>query len=262
MTVRPPAVAGTFYPGQAATLAAEVERCLAQAAPPAPGAPHPRAIVAPHAGYVYSGPVAGSAYAPLRARAGEIHRVVVLGPAHRVPLRGIAASQAGAFRTPLGEVAVDQRARDALAAEGLIGLDDRAHRDEHSVEVQLPFLQTLFPGVPALPLVAGRATADEVARLLDRLWAEDTLIVVSSDLSHYLSYAQAQERDRRTAAAIEALDPEGLDEDSACGRVPVTGLLVAARHRGLVARTVDLRNSGDTAGPPDQVVGYGAFLFG
>src|SRR5687767_6847777 len=221
MTVRPPAVAGTFYPGEAATLAAEVERCLQQAAPPEQGAPRPRAIVAPHAGYVYSGPVAGSAYAPLRARAGEIRRVVVLGPAHQVPLRGIAASKARAFRTPLGEVAVDESARDALVAEGLIGVDDRAHRDEHSVEVQLPFLQTLFPGVPVLPLVAGQAPPDQVARLLDRLWADDALIVVSSDLSHYLSYAEAQERDRRTAAAIEALDPVRLDEDSACGRVPL-----------------------------------------
>src|SRR5688572_16282701 len=188
MTVRPPAVAGTFYPGEATTLAAEVERCLAQATPRALSTPPPRAIVAPHAGYVYSGPVAGSAYAPLRARAGGIRRVVVLGPAHLVPLRGIAASQAGAFRTPLGEVAVDESIRDTLLAEGLIGLDDGAHQDEHSLEVQLPFLQTLFPGVPALPLVAGQATPDQLARLLDRLWADDALIVVSSYLSHYLSY--------------------------------------------------------------------------
>jgi MEMO1 family protein len=263
MQVRLPAVAGTFYPADAATLAADVERFVAEATPAARASGPPKAIVAPHAGYIYSGPVAGSAYAPLRARAGQLRRVVLLGPAHFVPVRGIAASSAAAFRTPLGDAPVDQQARDALLAEGLIVRADHAHTSEHSLEVQLPFLQVLLPGVPVLPLAVGDVLPAQVAQLLDRVWdGEETAIVVSSDLSHYLEYHEAKDHDRRTAAAIEALDATGLDEESACGRIPVAGLLLAARRHGLHARGVDLRSSGDTAGPEDRVVGYGAFLFG
>lgn len=256
MQVRPPVVAGAFYPEDRATLAAEVARLMdaAVAVPPA------QAIIAPHAGYQYSGPIAASAYAALRGGA-SVRRVLLLGPAHFVPLRGIAASSAAAFRTPLGDAAVDADARDALLEGGLVTIDDAPHRREHSLEVQLPFLQALLPGVPVLPLAVGSAGADAVAAVLDRLWGDETAVVISSDLSHYLPYEAARIADRRTADAILALDPEALDEESACGVVPVAGLLVAARRRGLSARALDLRSSGDTAGPRDEVVGYGGFAF-
>lgn len=249
-------MAGAFYPDDPATLAADVARYLGDAAAAAPA----RAIIAPHAGYIYSGPIAGSAYAALRGRTG-LRRVLLLGPAHFVPLRGMAASRAAAFRTPLGDVLVDTGARDALLERGLVTVDDAAHSREHSLEAQLPFLQTLLPGVPVLPLAVGRASPAAVAAVIDHLWGDDAAIVISSDLSHYLAYEQARAADRRTAEAIEALDPGALDEESACGAAPVAGMLVAARRHGLAARTLDLRSSGDTAGPRDEVVGYGAFAF-
>jgi hypothetical protein len=258
MQVRPPAVAGTFYPEDRATLAAEVARFLDSAAAAAPA----KAIIAPHAGYLYSGPIAGSAYAALRGRAG-VRRVLLLGPAHFVPLRGVAASSARAFATPLGEVMVDAPARSALLERGLVSIDDSAHWREHSLEVQLPFLQALLPGIPVLPLCVGSAGAEAVAAVLEHVWGgEETAIVISSDLSHYLPYEQARAADRRTADAILALDAGALDEESACGVAPVAGLLIAARRHGLSARALDLRSSGDTEGPRDEVVGYGAFAFG
>lgn len=261
MTTRPPAVAGVFYPADPTTLAVAVERFVAGAAAAARVSSAPKAIIAPHAGYSYSGPVAGSACAPLRARAAGLSRVVLLGPAHRVPLRGVAGSGAAAFRTPLGEVPVDRAALEDVIAAGLAKIDDEAHRDEHSLEVLLPFLQILLPRAAIVPLVVGRAAPEEVARVIDRLWGDDeTAVVVSSDLSHYLPYPQARAVDTRTAAAIEALRSESLDEDSACGVLAIMGLLHVARQRGLTVRAVDLRNSGDTAGSRDEVVGYGAFL--
>ncbi|WJW74545.1 AmmeMemoRadiSam system protein B [Thiohalobacter sp. IOR34] len=258
MTIRPPAVAGAFYPDDPQELhqmllgfLAEVPRAASEA---------PKAIIVPHAGYIYSGPIAAQAYVRLLPARERIRRVVLLGPAHRVPIRGLAASSADAFRTPLGDVPLDRAAIDTLLDLPQVQLRDDAHALEHSLEVQLPFLQEVLDDFALVPLVVGDASDAEVAEVLERLWdGPETLIVISSDLSHYHDYATAQAMDRATSQAIEALAPEQIAQEQACGRIPVAGLLQAARHHGLQAHTVDLRNSGDTAGPRDQVVGYGAY---
>jgi len=257
--IRPAAVAGTFYPRDAGELAAALATCLG-AAPPG-DAPGPKAIIAPHAGYMYSGPVAASVYAQLASRAGAIRRVVLAGPAHRVYVSGVAVPTADAFATPLGPVAIDRAAIEAIRALPFVQASDRAHALEHSLEVHLPFLQSVLGEFALVPLVVGDAAPDEMKRLLDRLWGgPETLVVVSSDLSHYLPYPAARERDAATARAIVGLDA-ALEPEDACGCAPINGLLGLARERGLEARLVDLRNSGDTAGGRDQVVGYGAFAF-
>ncbi|MDJ0850354.1 MAG: AmmeMemoRadiSam system protein B [Myxococcota bacterium] len=256
---RPAAVAGLFYPGEPGELRQTVRACVAEGRERAAG-PSPKALIVPHAGYVYSGPVAGSAYALLEPLRDRVRRVVLLGPAHRVALRGLALPTAARFSTPLGDVALDPAAGTALADLAQVEAWDAPHAEEHSLEVQLPFLQELLDDFVLVPLVVGDATAPEVAEVLERLWGgPETLIVVSSDLSHYYDYATARQLDRETTRAIERLEPEALDAESACGRVPVRGLLVVARERGLRVRTLDLRSSGDTAGPRDQVVGYGAY---
>jgi len=265
--VRPPAVAGMFYPAAADALAQAVDALLA-AARPTPGAEAgagggkaPKAIVVPHAGYIYSGAVAARAYALLRPVAQRLRRVVLLGPTHRVGIHGLALPDATAFATPLGNVAVDRDAVAALAGLAQVTIAGAPHAEEHSLEVQLPFLQTLLPDFRVLPLAVGRASADEVAAVLDRVWGGDeTLIVVSSDLSHYLPYAVAADVDRTTVARVLAGD-HAISHEEACGATPLNGLLLAARRHGLVARLVDLRNSGDTAGDRSRVVGYGAFAF-
>jgi len=266
MQVRPPAVAGSFYPADPAALAGAVDRYLAAGrARLAGGSPPPaaKAIIAPHAGYIYSGPIAGTAYAAAAARAGEIERVVLLGPAHRVRVRGLATSSAGAFATPLGEVPLERTAIDAARRRPQVGIVDAAHATEHSLEVHLPFLQRMLERFTLVPFAVGDATHAEVAELLDDMWGgAETLVVVSSDLSHYYDYATASRLDADTAGAIETLQPEQLGSESACGRIPVGGLLLAAQRRGLRARLLDLRNSGDTAGGRDEVVGYGAFAVG
>jgi len=259
-SIRQAAVAGQFYPGGARELAAAVERYLSQAAVEA--GPVPKAIIAPHAGYVYSGPVAASAYARLRPAAGRVRRVVLLGPCHRVPLQGLALSGAEAFATPLGAVRVDGEAAERLLALPQVRVFDETHFQEHSLEVHLPFLQVVLGDFALVPLVVGDAADDEVAAVLDAAWGgPETLIVVSSDLSHYLGYEAARRLDQATCRAIEALDAGAIGADQACGRIPVKGLLRVARRRGLSVVTVDLRNSGDTAGPRDRVVGYGSWLF-
>lgn len=256
--VRAAAVAGMFYPADPGELADTISAMLV-AAPERKG--HPKAIIVPHAGYIYSGPVAASAYRLLQQRT-EINRVVLLGPSHRVALLGIAASSATAFATPLGEVPVDRAIIDELLARRLISQMDQAHQLEHSLEVHLPFLQVALPGeFTLIPLVVGDCEPEEVVDVLDHVWdGEETLIVVSSDLSHYHDYDTAQRLDRTTSDAIEDLDIAPIGYDNACGRNPVKGLLLAARRRKLTASTIDLRNSGDTAGPRDQVVGYGAYV--
>jgi AmmeMemoRadiSam system protein B len=222
----------------------------------------PKALVAPHAGYVYSGPIAGSAYAALAAARGEIRTVVLLGPAHRVALRGLGAPSAHAFETPLGSVAVDREALARVAGLPQVVTSDAAHALEHSLEVQLPFLQELLGDFSLVPLVVGDATPQEVAEVLELLWGgPETLVVVSSDLSHYHDFETARRMDAAASRAIEALDPDSLGPEQACGRIPVQGLLLVARRRGLRARALDVRNSGDTAGPRDAVVGYGAYAF-
>lgn len=256
-TVRPPAVAGMFYPGSPRELRSTVEELLRDS-PPA-GGPVPKAVIAPHAGYVYSGPTAAIAF---QALAGQpLERVVVLGPAHRVPVRGLALPGADAFATPLGEVPVDADAAAAVSGLPQVTTFPEAHAPEHSLEVELPFLQVLFPGVRVLPIVVGDADGDEVAEVLDRIWGgPETAVVISSDLSHYLPYDVARRVDRETADEILALEGP-LHSRQACGAYPINGLLVAARRRGMTPRLLDLRNSGDTAGDRGRVVGYGAFAF-
>lgn len=261
--VRSPAVAGRFYAADPSVLGAAVRGYLGEARDdPAPvPSPPPAALVAPHAGYVFSGPVAGSAYGALARSGRSPARVVLIGPAHYLPVRGLAVPSADAFRTPLGSVPVDPAAVEAALALPFVREDDGAHAPEHALETQLPFLQAVLGDFAIVPLLAGDTSGGEVAAVLEALWDEDSLVVISSDLSHYLGYDEARRRDARTAAAVEALDPDGVGPDDACGWTPLRGLLRAARGRGLGARTLDLRNSGDTVGPRDRVVGYGAFAF-
>jgi len=260
MSVRPPAVAGLFYPDEAQELRSLIATCLRERGVADTTPLIPKALIVPHAGYVFSGPVAASAYVHLASLRQRIRRVVLLGPAHRVAFHGLAVSSADAFETPLGRVEIDRAAVErALTLPGVRMLD-RAHTHEHSLEVQLPFLQTVLGEFHLVPLLVGDATPDEVADVIEALWGgEETLLLVSSDLSHYLPYDAARRIDRETTAAIERLAPEEIGYDQACGRLPVQGLLLAARRRGLHITTLDLRNSGDTAGPRESVVGYGAY---
>lgn len=258
--VRPPAVAGRFYPGDPVELRQLITALLAQA-PPATG-PAPKALIAPHAGYLYSGPIAASAYAQLIPARDQIKRIVLFGPSHYVALDGLATTSAEAFATPLGIVPVDVQAVRQVRSLPQVREFDEAHAREHSLEVQLPFLQCVLGGFTLVPLAVGDATPEEISQVLDALWdGPETLFVVSSDLSHYHDFQTARRLDRATATAVEALKPAGIGDERACGRMPIRGLLQAARRHGLRARTVDLRNSGDTAGPHDRVVGYGAFVF-
>lgn len=273
--LRRPAVAGLFYPDDPAQLVSLVRDYLDAAAraargaqPPAqtpvqPSARPPKALIAPHAGYVYSGPVAGFAYADIAPVAERITRVVLLGPAHRLAFRGLAYCSAERFASPLGEVAVDRAAIDTIADLAQVQQLDAAFDGEHCLEVQLPFLQVLLARFRIVPLLVGAARDTEVAEVLQRLWGgSETLIVVSSDLSHYLDYASARRIDQQTSEAICALRPDAITSDQACGRSPIAGLLLEARRRGLTAALLDQRSSGDTAGPRDRVVGYGAYAFG
>jgi AmmeMemoRadiSam system protein B len=207
--------------------------------------------------------VAGTAYARVAARRGRVTRVTVIGPAHRTAVRGVAVATVDAFATPLGLVAVDEDLRRRALSCAAAVPDDRAHAGEHAVEVHLPFLQRVLGDVRVLPLVVGDASIGEVAAILDAVWdGADTLVVVSSDLSHYLDRAAATARDRRTAAAIVACRPEQVGDDDACGAYAIRGLLAVAGRRGLPVHLIDLRTSADTAGDPDRVVGYGAFTVG
>ncbi len=255
-TVRSAAVAGMFYPADADELERQIDTFLQHADK---GLVSPKAMIVPHAGYIYSGPVAASAYAALAENRHRIQRVVLIGPDHRVGFRGIAAPSAGWFETPLGRIPVDQQAIDEL--EGVERFD-RAHLLEHSLEVHLPFLQKSLDAFSLVPLVVGQADPAEVAAVLEQLWGGDeTLVVVSSDLSHYHDYDTASRIDSETTRAIEEFNGSAIGPHEACGYIGVRGLLTLAREKGLRERTVDLRNSGDTAGPRDQVVGYGAYLF-
>ena len=260
-TVRPPAVAGMFYPAAASELARDVGALLAHAESDARDKRVPKAIIAPHAGYVYSGPIAATAYARLAPARGKVTRVVLLGPVHRVPVRGLALPAAAVLATPLGNIPVDADAVVKLSKLPQVTVSPAAHALEHSLEVHLPFLQTVLEKFSVVPLAVGDATADEVAQVLDILWGgAETLIVVSSDLSHYLSYHEAQTIDRATAQAILDLRTD-ISHEQACGGTPVNGLVLAARRRSLTPQLLDLRNSGDTAGDRKRVVGYGAFAF-
>ncbi|MBK8985682.1 MAG: AmmeMemoRadiSam system protein B [Chloroflexi bacterium] len=261
-TVRQPAVAGTFYPARPDELRRMVEEFVGTAVvPPLPTAP--KAIIAPHAGYIYSGPTAAAAYAALRQFASQVQRVVLLGPAHTLAFDGLAAPDADSFATPLGEVLLDWAALDSILALPSVQVLPAAHAREHGLEVHLPFLQVVVGGAFRLvPLVVGDVWAEEVTAVLDLLWGgPETLIVISSDLSHYHDYATAQRMDAATAEAIEQLNPAAIGRDQACGRRPIQGLLLAAQMRHLTVHRLDLRNSGDTAGRKERVVGYGAWGF-
>jgi MEMO1 family protein len=253
---RLPAVAGQFYPAAPQELRSAVLSYLRQARQ---AVPVPKALIVPHAGYLYSGPVAASAYASLMPAHASISRVILLGPAHRVYLRGLALSSASSFTTPLGSIAVDQKAVEQLRDLPQVAITDPAHADEHSLEVQLPFLQTVLDQFTLVPLVVGETSPREVSEVLERLWGgTETLIVVSSDLSHYYDYATAKTLDQGTSKKIEACRSD-ISPERACGCMPLNGLLYLAKQRGLQVTTLDLRNSGDTAGPRHQVVGYGAY---
>jgi len=257
--IRQPAVSGLFYPEDARTLRRMVEGFLAEATPEG-GVP--KAIIAPHAGYIYSGPIAASVYARLAAGRSSIRRVVLLGPSHRVPFQGLAVSGASSFRTPLGDILLDRESIDGLADMPQVVSLEVAHAGEHSLEVQLPFLQLLLDEFTLVPLVVGDVRSEAVAEVLERLWdGPETLIVISSDLSHYHDYLTARAMDQATSQAIVSLHPEALGYEDACGRIPVAGLLLQAKRLALKGELIDLRNSGDTAGSKDSVVGYGAYAF-
>ncbi len=258
---RPAAVAGTFYSRIGAQLAADVRALLAEPLPAERAAAWPKALIVPHAGLVYSGPIAASAYARLAPGRAAIRRVVLLGPAHRVRVRGLALPGASEFTTPLGRVQLDHKGSELVRALPQVVVSEEAHALEHSLEVQLPFLQSVLDEFSIVPLAIGQASPEEVAAVLDRLWGgPETLIVVSSDLSHHQPYAQALEFDRATAQQVLALEGR-LAPAQACGAAAINGLLVSARRHALAAQLLDLRNSGDTAGEKARVVGYAAFAF-
>jgi MEMO1 family protein len=257
--MRQPAVAGLFYPADPAQLAREVSDLLAGVGTPAGNVP--KAVIAPHAGYVYSGPIAAHAYALLAPARGTIERVVLLGPTHRVAVRGIAVPDVSAFATPLGPVELDVAAIEAIRGMRQVVVSDEAHAHEHSLEVHLPFLQNVLGSFKLVPLAVGYAEPAEVAEVIEALWGgPETLIVVSSDLSHYLGYAQANAIDRKTCDAVLALDTD-IDHEQACGATPVAGLALTAQRKNLRPELLDRRNSGDTAGDKHRVVGYASFAF-
>ena len=260
--IRQPAVAGAFYPGQRAALSNDVTAMLSMAHPaPEASASAPKALIVPHAGYIYSGTTAARAYACLANARKTIRRVVLLGPVHRVPVRGLALPGVNAFATPLGEVEIDQAALTQLAHLPQVVTSRAAHVQEHSLEVQLPFLQSVLDDFKLVPLAVGDATPAEVAQVLEALWGgAETLIVISSDLSHFLTYNAAQAIDHRTVQSILALDGS-LTHEQACGGTPVNGLLLAARHHHLQPHLLGLCNSGDSAGDKGRVVGYASFAF-
>lgn len=255
--IRAAAVAGMFYPAFGGALKAMVERFLE---PPPAGAEPPKALIVPHAGYIYSGAVAGLAYSRLTPIAKSIRRAVLIGPSHRVPFAGIATTRAAGFQTPLGVVPVDTQAVQLALQFPGVCVSEAAHAQEHSLEVQLPFLQTVLGTFALVPFVTGATRPEEVGRLVEALWdGAETVVVVSTDLSHYLPYEEAKQVDEATAQAIERLEYDNLGPHDACGADGVRGLLWYAAKRGLRVERIAVMNSGDTAGPRDRVVGYGAF---
>jgi AmmeMemoRadiSam system protein B len=258
--VRPAAVAGLFYPASSDELRPMVQGFLHKAVLSEPGY-SPKALIAPHAGFVYSGPVAGSAFRCFETEAEVIRRIVLVGPAHRFPVRGLALPGQEVFETPLGTVPVDRDLVEKISDMPQVSTNMAAHAPEHSLEVELPFLQVVLESFSVLPLLVSQVGAEDVAEVLDRVWGgQETRIVISSDLSHYLSYEAAQDVDRDTSRQVVDLRLP-IEEHRACGAVAINGLLAVARHRGLAPRLLDLRNSGDTAGDRLRVVGYGSFSF-
>lgn len=259
-TTRNPCVAGYFYPAEPAILAATVQNLLANARDT--GSPAPKAIIAPHAGYIYSGPIAATIYKTMELNKNLIKRVVLLGPAHRVGFQGIAVTNLDAFATPLGTIPIDLASINSVLNLPDVKIFEHAYDMEHSLEVQLPFLQSILPSFSLIPCVVGDADPHNVADLLQHLWGgPETVIIISSDLSHYHSYDNAMVLDAKTSKAILALAPQDITDHQACGHLPIKGLLLTAQRLNLKARQLDLRNSGDTAGDKNRVVGYGAYHF-
>ena len=259
MRVRPAAVAGSFYPAHRDALESELRRAFRGAAR-VDADINPRALIAPHAGYIYSGEIAASAFSLLEPIRNEVHRVVLLGPSHRVYLDGIGVTSADAWETPLGRVAIDDELRTTVLTNPWVNLNDRAHAPEHSLEVELPFLQTVLDEFTLLPLVVGESDPAQVSATIDAVWdSPGTVVVVSTDLSHYLPHNEAVVRDSGTARQIVAMNTGAVGDHDACGCRPLRGLLRSANERGLTVHQLDLRNSGDTAGDKERVVGYGAF---
>ena len=262
--IRAAAVAGTFYPGDPKQLHGDIESYLKKAEALQAGDKkniQPKALIAPHAGYVYSGPVAASAYIKLLPYRDRIKRVVLLGPCHRVPVGGLALCSADFYETPLGRVPLDKNLSQKIEKMPQVFTFDATHIEEHSLEVHVPFLQAILKEFMLLPIVVGQASPKEVADVLENVWGgEETLVIISTDLSHYLDYNGCQSLDNRTVEAIENFDINKIGNDQACGRIPVKGLLEVAKARGMDITTLDIRNSGDTAGNHDRVVGYGSWL--
>ena len=263
--IRQPAVAGLFYPADKQSLKEDIDKYLEQANYGRDSIP--KAIVVPHAGYVYSGPIAASAYKQIIPIKDKINRVILLGPSHRVAFNGLAVPESDFFKTPLGNIPIDQKAIQLLVDLPQVVASDQAHRDEHSLEVQLPFLQEILGEFSLIPLVVGDAERHEVAEVINRLWCDDngcdehTLIVISTDLSHYHEYDEAKRIDRMTSDAILNIKPDLISYEDACGRNGLKGMLTVAEEKNLSVDILDLRNSGDTAGDKSRVVGYGAYVF-
>jgi AmmeMemoRadiSam system protein B/AmmeMemoRadiSam system protein A len=262
--IRPPAVAGMFYPSNPKELEASVHYYLTEAANKfeMPSSTAPKAIIAPHAGYVYSGLTAAAVYNRLLPAKDIIKRVIIMGPCHRVAVKGLALPSTEAFATPLGNVPLDMDAVASIIGLPQVEIFNDTHVEDHALEVHLPFLQKILTDFSIVPMIVGQASPEEVAEVLETLWGgPETLILISSDLSHYLSYDKARAMDDRTRQAIERLDPMALGDEQACGRHSIKGLMLMAREKGLSAITADVRNSGDTAGTKDRVVGYGSWYF-
>ncbi len=259
--IRPPAVAGSFYPADPLQLNQQIDQLLSSTRAGKQQSQPIKALIAPHAGYIYSGPVAAEAYARVRQQADKIQRVILLGPAHRVALRAIAAPSVDFFRTPLGDIPVDKKALSSIEPLPQVVISDLAHQQEHSLEVHLPFLQKVLKPFTLVPLVVGHVPAQQVAEVLQQLWdGEETLIVVSSDLSHFHQYNKANRLDTATTKAILQLS-ENIPPEQACGAFPVNGLTHLAKQKQLKAELIAQNNSGDTAGDKNRVVGYGAYQF-
>ena len=257
--IRHPAVAGLFYPADKQILKNDIHQYLSEVT--AEQKTMPKALIVPHAGYVYSGPIAASAFKQLIPYKNKIKRIVVLGPSHRVAFKGLAVPESDVFNTPLGNIPIDQTSIQKLSGLPQIIVSDKAHEDEHSLEVQLPFLQEILGEFSLVPIVVGDAERHEVADVINRLWnSEDTLIVISTDLSHYHSYNEAKQLDQDTSDAIVNLKSNLIEYDDACGRNGLKGMLTVAEEKNLSIDVLDLRNSGDTAGDKNRVVGYGAYV--
>jgi MEMO1 family protein len=257
--VRPAAVAGMFYPGDPRALAAEVDDLLAGVAAPAPKLGYPKVLIVPHAGYIYSGPVAARAYDELAGARGSVRRVVLLGPTHRVAVKGLAAPSAAGVATPLGTVRIDAEALRAVRDLPQVVVSDPAHALEHSLEVQLPFLQKVLGDFALAPFAVGMASVAEVGEVLERLWGgPETLIVISTDLSHYHAYDTARAIDGATIERIARFATD-IDHEQACGATPLNGMLAVSRRKGLSVKLLAACNSGDTAGGKGRVVGYSSF---